>query len=138
MKYEFTDHAIKQFVFRSRQMGVARIKNPEKTMQKLLNMAGEDILSRHRLTFILVVGFGLAAFLLVLFKLLLGVYSETLARTIVFNTLIVSHMGISLLVRGNGIFKQNKLLVGGIIVTLLLQIIISFTPFFQSFFHLGF
>ena len=49
MKYEFTDHAIKQFVFRSRQMGVARIKNPEKTMQKLLNMAGEDILSRHRL-----------------------------------------------------------------------------------------
>lgn len=95
------------------------------------------ILSNHRLLFILVVGFGLAAFLLVLFKLLLGVYSETLSRTIIFNVLIISHMGISLLVRGGGIFKQNKLLMGGIIVTLLLQIIISFTPLFQEIFQLG-
>ena len=50
MEYRFTDHAVEQFVSRSRQMGAAKIKNPEKTMQKLLKMAGEDILSRHRLT----------------------------------------------------------------------------------------
>lgn len=97
------------------------------------------ILSNHRLVFILVVGFSLSLFLLFIFKTLLDAnYSETLARTIIFNTLILSHMTIAFIVRKGSIFKMNKFLVIGVLVTLLLQAIITFTPFFQTIFHLGF
>lgn len=94
------------------------------------------ILSNHRLIFILTVGFGLTAFLLVLFKILLGVYSEAVARMVVFNALIISHMGIAFIVRGSAIFKQNKTLLWGVLITLILQGIITFTPFFQKLFLL--
>jgi len=65
-------------------------------------------------------------------------YTETFARTIVFNVLIVSHMIIAFIVRGGSIFKMNKFLVIGVLLTLLLQAIITFNPFFQTIFHLGF
>jgi len=97
------------------------------------------ILSNHRLIFILTAGFSLTLLLLVLFKLLLSFSaSETFARTIVFNVLILSHMMLAFIVRGGSIFKMNKFLVIGVLLTLLLQAIITFTPFFQSIFHLGF
>jgi P-type Ca2+ transporter type 2C len=95
------------------------------------------ILSNHRLTFILIAGFSLAFFLLAVFKLLLGIYSPTLTRTIIFNLLIISHMCLAFIVRGKAIFKFNKFLTIGVIITLLLQIIITFTPFFQKIFRLG-
>lgn len=94
------------------------------------------ILSNHRLIFILTAGFGLTAFLLVLFKILLGVYSEAVARMVVFNALIISHMGIAFIVRGSSIFKQNKTLIWGVLITLILQAVITFTPFFQKLFLL--
>ena len=50
MIYKFTDHAINQFTSRSHKMKVAKIKNPAKTMQRLLDKAIEEALSRHRLT----------------------------------------------------------------------------------------
>lgn len=97
------------------------------------------ILSNHRLIFILTVGFSLAFFLLFIFKTLLDAhYSETFARTVVFNVLIISHMMIAFIVRGGSIFKMNKFLIIGISITLVLQAIITFTPFFQNIFHLGF
>jgi len=97
------------------------------------------ILSNHRLVFILTVGFSLSLFLLLIFKTLLDAnYSQTFARTIVFNTLIFSHMIIAFIVRGGSIFKMNKFLVIGVLLTLLLQVIITTTPFFQTIFHLGF
>lgn len=97
------------------------------------------ILSNHRLVFILIVGFFLSIMFLVIFKLLLSITSsETFARTIVFNLLIFSHMIIAFIVRGGSIFKMNKFLVIGALLTLLLQVIITTTPFFQSIFHLGF
>lgn len=94
------------------------------------------ILSNHRLLFITIAGFSLALFLLLLFKVLLGIYSETVARTIVFNVLVFSHMGIAFLVRGRGIFKANKTLILGVLFTIALQIFISFHPFFQNLLHL--
>lgn len=95
------------------------------------------ILSNHRLRLIIFTGLGLAFFLIAVFKLLLGVYSPTLSRTIVFNLLIVSHMCLAFLVRGRSIFKLNKFLTIGVIITLILQAIITSTPFFQKIFHLG-
>jgi len=95
------------------------------------------ILSNHRLTFILITGFSLAFVLLIIFKLLLGVYSQTLARTIIFNLLIVSHMLLAFIVRGKTMFKFNKFLVLGVAITLIIQVIINLSPFFQGIFRLG-
>ncbi|MEK7517942.1 MAG: HAD-IC family P-type ATPase, partial [Patescibacteria group bacterium] len=96
------------------------------------------ILSNHRLIFILLTGLSLAFILLLVFKLSLGVYSQTLSRTIIFNLLVFSHMALAFLIRGKSMFKINKFLIIGVVITLVLQIIITTTPFFQNIFHLGF
>jgi len=97
------------------------------------------ILSRARLIFIAMVGFSLSLFFLLIFKTLIdNGSSETLARTIVFNTLIVSHMILAFIVRGKTIFRLNKFLILGVLFTLILQAVITFNPFFQSIFRLGF
>jgi P-type Ca2+ transporter type 2C len=97
-----------------------------------------SILSSHRLTFILITGFSLAFILLAIFKIFLGIYSQTLARTVVFNTLIFSHMALAFLVRGKSMFKFNKFLTIGVAITLIIQMIITFNPFFREIFRLGF
>ncbi|MBI2028627.1 MAG: cation-translocating P-type ATPase [Candidatus Levybacteria bacterium] len=96
------------------------------------------ILSNHRLIFILATGFSLAFMLLLVFKLSLGVYSETFSRTIIFNLLVISHMTLAFLIRGKSMFKMNKFLVIGVTITLFLQVVITITPFFQNILHLGF
>ncbi|MDO8639370.1 MAG: cation-translocating P-type ATPase [bacterium] len=97
----------------------------------------EPILNRKRIIFISLVGFGLSAFLIVLFKFVLQNSNETFARTVVFNVLVFSHMMIAFIVRGKSMFKMNKLLVFGVLGILILQGIITTIPFFQSIFHLG-
>jgi Ca2+-transporting ATPase len=97
------------------------------------------ILNHARLMFIVIVGFSLSLFFLLIFKTLIeNGSSETLARTIVFNTLIISHMILAFIVRGKTIFKFNKFLIFGVLFTLILQAIITFNPFFQQIFRLGF
>lgn len=98
----------------------------------------EPILTRSRSLFILIVGFSLAAFLLVLFSFFLKTSNLTLARKITFNVLIFSHLFIANIVRGKNIFTFNKFLAFSIGFTIFAQIIISTTPFFQKIFHLGF
>ncbi|MDP2649678.1 MAG: cation-translocating P-type ATPase [bacterium] len=96
------------------------------------------IISQRRFIFIGIAGFCIAFFLLFVFKILLLSHSETFARTIVFNLLILSHMALAFLVRRELIFAANKFLILSVLGTILLQIIITTTPFFQQIFHLGF
>jgi P-type Ca2+ transporter type 2C len=97
------------------------------------------ILNHIRLIFIAIVGFSLSLFYLLVFKTLLeNGSSETLARTIVFNLLIISHMVLAFIVRGKTIFKFNKYLILGVLFTLILQVIITFNPFFRQILRLGF
>lgn len=97
------------------------------------------ILSKRRGIFIGLVGFSLSFFLLSIFYLIINLgRSEILARTVVFNLLIFSHMGLAFLVRGKSFFKFNPFLTWGTAGIILLQIIITFSPFFQDVFHLGF
>jgi P-type Ca2+ transporter type 2C len=101
--------------------------------------SNSPILNRGRLTLIISIGFSLAFLYLLIFDALLkSGSSETLARTIVFNTLIVSHMILAFIVRGKTIFKFNKFLILGVTITLILQAIITLNPFFQQIFRLGF
>jgi P-type Ca2+ transporter type 2C len=97
------------------------------------------ILENGRLIFIGIAGISISLFLLLVFKTLLdNGSSETLSRTIVFNTLIVLHLILAFIVRGKTIFKFNKFLVLGALLTLILQVTITFSPFFQQIFKLGF
>lgn len=97
------------------------------------------ILSNSRLTFIATIGFSISLVLLFIFRTLLdNGSSETLARTIIFNTLIASHMILAFIVRGRSMFRLNKFLIVGVLFTLILQTIITFNPFFQNIFRLGF
>jgi len=97
------------------------------------------ILEKNRLLFILIVGFSLSIFLIFVFKTILeNGSSETLARTIIFNALVFIHLMIAFIVRGKTMFKFNKFLILGALATLTLQAIITFDPFFQKIFRLGF
>lgn len=99
----------------------------------------EPILTIPRITFISIIGFGLTSLLLLIFYSLLQVnYSETFSRTVIFNVLVVSHMGIAFIVRGKSIFKINKFLIFAVLITIAVQLVITFTPSLQKIFHLGF
>ena len=97
------------------------------------------ILNRIRLTLIITIGLSLSLCYLLIFNTLLeNGSSETFARTIVLNALVVSHMALAFIMRGKTIFKFNKFLILGVLFTLILQAIITFNPFFQQIFRLGF
>lgn len=97
------------------------------------------ILGKRRLLFIATVGFSISLILLFIFKTILdNGSSETLARTIIFNALIASHMILAFIVRGKTIFRLNKFLILGVLFTIILQTAITFNPFFQNIFRLGF
>ncbi len=112
-------------------------KDPDILSKKPRN-PNAPILSNHRLIFILTSGISLSVLFIFVFNATLKLSSsEMLARTVVFNLLIVSHMILAFIVRGKSIFRLNKFLVIGAIITLILQAIITFNPFFQNIFRLG-
>lgn len=113
-------------------------KDPDILSKKPRN-PNAPILSNHRLIFILTSGIFLALFFILVFNAIFKISgSEMLARTVVFNLLIVSHMALAFIVRGKSIFKLNKFLIIGVSFTLILQAIITFNPLFQKLFRLGF
>ena len=98
----------------------------------------QPILTRGRLMLIGSLGFAGSGFLIIIFSMLLESYSEVFSRTVIFNLLILFHFGIVLLVRGREIFSPNKFLFISLFIIFALQIAITFIPFFQTIFHLGF
>lgn len=96
------------------------------------------ILSRKRLIFITMTGIFIAFLLLYIFKVFLVSSSEAHARTVVFNLLVIFQMILALIVRGHFKSKPNMFLIFSIIITLVIQFIITTVPFFQEFFHLTF
>ena len=95
-----------------------------------------SILNRNRLLLTSSIGLGLALLLLALFSFLLHTTSEIIARTIVFNVLVASHMALAFLVRGRNALRPNKFLIITVLTTILLQAIITFTPFFHDIFEI--
>ncbi len=96
------------------------------------------ILNKRRLLITGSIGLSLSIFLILLFSFFYQITNETTARTIVFTTLVISHMVLAFLVRGRNILRPNKFLVITVLITLLLQGIILFTPFFHPIFEIGF
>lgn len=96
------------------------------------------ILSKHRLILAGSLGLTASAILISVFYILLRSHSEIFARTIVFNLLVILHFIIVFLVRGKEMFRPNKFLFFSIILTIILQILITFVPALSKIFHLGF
>ena len=64
--------------------------------------------------------------------------SEILAQTVVFNTLIASHMALAFVVKGKRAFQGSGLLIAGVLFILGMQTVITATPQLREVFHLGF
>lgn len=112
-------------------------KNPS-TLKEKPRDPNQQILTPQRLIIIGGIGFFLSALLLIVFSYLLQDNSEVFSRMVIFNLLIFSHLTLAFLVRGKSIFKFNKLLFATVGITIILQIIITTTPFFQQIFKIGF
>lgn len=97
----------------------------------------EEILTQKRILFIVTVGFSMSLLTLAVFVFLLRSTSDIVARTVVFNLLVVLHAVLVYLVRGKTKTK-NTFLLWAVFGTLLIQVLITTTPFFQDIFHLGF
>lgn len=97
----------------------------------------EPILNKKRLTLILTIGLSLTALLLTLFYLISPHISPARAQTIVFNGLIYAHLVIVIWLGWHSIKKGNVFLIFTVVLIAVLQIIITFVPFFQQLFHLA-
>ncbi len=114
------------------------IKDPH-VLRKKPRDPQSPIFERSRLIFIAGGGILLSLFFIFIFKAVLGInQSEQFARTVVFNILVFSHMILAFIVRGRSILKINKFLIISVLITLCMQVVITFNPFFQKIFHLGF
>ena len=119
-------------------LALASDKKSPDILKRFPRDPSSPLFSKERLSFILIFGVALALILLLVFALTLSRGSETLARTVVFNLLIFSHMMLAFIVRGKLLFRGNNFLLISVIFTLALQVIITFTPFFQELFKIGF
>ena len=95
------------------------------------------ILNRQRSTLICLVGFGLSGFLLVIYHFLLQSMPETNARTIIFNLLIYLHLLLVIGLGWHSLKKGNKFIIFTIVFIALLQLTITYVPFFREIFHLA-
>ncbi|MDE2025557.1 MAG: cation-translocating P-type ATPase [Patescibacteria group bacterium] len=98
----------------------------------------DAILSLPKTFFIVGSGILLAFLQLLLFFFLFNAQGISIikARTITFAAIILSHMILSFIVRGKTKLSSNRFLIIGVIITLLLQFLISTVPFLQNIFHL--
>lgn len=114
----------------------------DKTSRAVLNDPPRNtktpLITRGRLGFIIAIGAGLAAVLVLSYSILLDNTSVLIARTIIFDGLILSHLVLALLIRGRSLRTLSPLFISTILITIVVQSIITFTPFFQRLFQIGF
>ena len=119
-------------------LALASDKKDPDVLKRLPIDPKSPIFSKERALFIFGVGGVLAFIMLGVFAYSLSQGTETFARTIIFNLLIFSHMLLAFVVRGKLLFRGNKFLVISVLFTVVLQVLITFTPFFQGLFKIGF
>lgn len=95
------------------------------------------LLSFNRVLLILIIGLSLAEFLIILFASLLQTQPEIQARTIVFNGLIYLHLLMVIGLGWHSLRKGNIFLIITILLIAALQLLITYTPFFQNIFQLA-
>ena len=95
-----------------------------------------SLLDRDRILLIILIGLSIATVLLGIFTYLLTRVPETVARTVVFDLMIFFHMGIVIAFGWQSIKKGHVFIIFSVLLIIFLQLLITFTPFFQNIFHL--
>lgn len=96
-----------------------------------------SLLNKSRLIKIGLIGFSMSGTLLIIYIVLLQILPEAQSRTAIFNLLIYFHLIFVLIIGRHSLKKGNFLLMATVLIILALQILITFTPFFQKIFHLA-
>ena len=95
-----------------------------------------SLLDRDNILLIALIGLSMSTTLLGIFTFLLTIVPEAVARTIVFDLLIFSHMGVVLAFGWHSVKKGHIFLIFTVILIIMLQLLITFTPIFQEIFRL--
>lgn len=96
----------------------------------------EPILTMHRIIYICLIGFSLAAFLLTFFSFILHNNTQAQARTAIFNLLIYFQLLIVMWIGRHSLKRGNIFLIATILIIFFLQIMINLFPITQEIFHL--
>lgn len=95
-----------------------------------------SLLDRDRILLIILIGFSIAAALLGIFTYLLTIVPEAVAQTVIFNLLIFFQLLVVVGIGWHSLKKGNRFLIFTVLFISILQLIITFTPFFQTIFRL--
>jgi Ca2+-transporting ATPase len=95
-----------------------------------------SLLDLDRILLIVLVGLAMTAALLIIFTYLLAHVPQAVARTVIFNLLIFFELLVVVLIGWHSLKKGHIFLIGTVILITIMQIVITFTPFFQTIFRL--
>lgn len=95
------------------------------------------ILTRKRSLLMLGSGLGMAVFLVLVYGLCIQSTTITVARTVVFNSLVGLQLVFALFLRRQSLLRVTPFLLITLLITLGLQAVATFLPFFQNIFQLG-
>ncbi len=113
----------------------------DSTSHKVLNDPPRNtklpIITSRRMWKILGGGVGLAIILALLYVNLLDLTTPTIARTVIFDTLVVSHLMLAVFIRGRSLKTISPFFLITILITVLIQGVITFLPLSQELFEIG-
>lgn len=119
-------------------LALATDKNSHEVLKDPPRNTNLPLITRSRLGGIVLTGVGLALILILSYSVLLDHTSAIIARTIIFNGLILSHLLLALFIRGRSLRSLSPLFISTILITMAVQAMITFTPLFQKLFQIGF
>ncbi len=115
-------------------MALAADTNRKNLLKREPRKITEQILNGSRLRFILVVTFIFSALLIYIFATELQ-RTGVVPRLLIFNLIVCGEMVILFIIRG-GIFPINRFLIFSVLITLVLQYLVSVLPIFKTIFGL--
>lgn len=96
----------------------------------------EQLLNGNRIKQIGLIGFSMTFVLMAIYVYMLTIVEEGTARTTVFNLLVYFHLLFVLILGRHSLKRGNAFLFISILLILVLQLMITYVPFFQPIFHI--
>ncbi len=96
----------------------------------------EQLLNKHRIIQIALIGFSMTIALMLIYVYLLSITQEGVARTTIFNLLVYFHLLFVFILGRQSLKKGNKFLFISILLILALQLMITYVPLFRPIFHI--
>ncbi len=117
-------------------LALANDKGGKYLLEKTPRKKEQSIITKNRLLFIVIAGSILAGIVVFAFSFIDDHFSLEKGRTLAFALVVILEMILAIIIRGKSLFS-NAFFYLTIIITILLQVIITFVPFFQQIFHLS-